>query len=241
MEGSHRSHRRHKKRSAGKLSLAGAATGVVGVVLVAAIIVLLRSIGSGGANTRAPDSGGAAVNGGAIGAARTPRTGAPLHLTTPDGFAYDVAAVRGGTSDRPLRSDATPPPAGQTYAYIDYVLTNTQQQESLLDFPGDLFVRRALVPANIRARCMPQPGVSGDMCTLPNHSAVIGYLNGCKPPVEENGDDYLPPGASYLVRVATTTAVDEVTGARDMRLYVWDARYISDRRAVEIPFPALSQ
>jgi hypothetical protein len=229
MEGSHHSHRRVKKRSAGKLGLAGAATGVVGVVLVALAIVLLRSTNSGDANTRAPDPDAGRV--------APPRTGAPLHLTTPDGFTYDAAAARGGTNDRPLPTDTTPVPAGRTYAYIDYVLTNTGDQEALLDFPGDLFVRRALVPADIRARCMPQPGVRGDMCTLPNHSAVIGYLHGSEAPVEENGDQYMPARASYLVRVATTQPVEKSVGQRDLGLYVWDARYISDRRAVEVAFP----
>jgi hypothetical protein len=238
MEGSHRSHRHRKKHSAGKLGLAGAATGVVGVLLVALAIVFLRSAGSGGANTNLPDTDGApAVNGGAVGRVAPPRIGASLHLTTPDGFGYDAAAARGGTSDRPLLADTTPPPAGKTYAYIDYVLTNTRDQDALLDFPGDLFVRRTLVPANVRARCMPQPGVPGDMCTLPNHSAVIGYLHRSKAPVEENGDQYMPPGASYLVRVATTQPVEKNVGQRDLRLYVWDARYISDRRAVEVAFP----
>lgn len=238
MQASHRSHRRRRKRSAGRLSLAGAATGVVGVVLVAVIIVVLRSTGSGGANTHVPNPDGApAVNGGAVGQVQTPRTGSRLHLITPDGFAYDVAAVRGGTNDRPLQTDTRPPQAGTTYAYIDYVLTNTQNQEDLLDFPADLFVRRTLVPANVRARCMPQPGVPGDMCTLPNHSSVIGYINSSKPPAEESGDQYMPPGASYLVRVATTQPVENALGPRDVRLYVWDARYISDRRAVEVPFP----
>ena len=238
MEGSHHSHRRRKKHSAGKLGLAGAATGVAGVMLVAFAIVLLRSADSGDANTHLPGPNGApAVNDGAVGWVAPPRTGASLHLTTPDGFSYDAAAARGGTSDRPMRTDGTPPPAGTTYAYIDYVLTNTRDEEALLDFPGDLFVRRALVPANVRARCMPQPGVSGDMCTLPNRSAVIGYLHGSKAPVEENGDQYMPPGASYIVRVATTQPVEQGVGQRDLRMYVWDARYISDRRAVEVAFP----
>jgi hypothetical protein len=238
MEASHGSHRRRKKRSAGKLSLAGAVTGVAGVILVAFAIVVLRSAGSGGANTRVPGTEGApAVTGGAVERLQAPRTGPGLHLRSPDGFAYDVAAVRGGTSDRPLRANTTPPPPGRTYAYIDYVLTNTQDQEGLLDFPGDLFVRRTFVPANSRRRCMPQPGVPGDMCTLPNHSAVIGYLNGSKPPIEETGDQYMPPGASYLIRVATTQPVERGAEQRDLQMYVWDARYISDRRAVEAAFP----
>ena len=239
MEGSHhRSHRRRKKQSAGKLGLAGAATGVVGVVLVAVVIVILRSTGSGGAKTHLPDTDGApAVSGGVVGRVAAPRTGAPLHLTTPDGFAYNVAAARAGTNDRPLRTDTTPPPAGKTYAYIDYVLTNAHDQKALLDFPGDLFVRRTLVPAKVRARCMPQAGAAADLCTLPNHSAVIGYLHGSKAPAEENGDQYMSPGASYLVRIATTQPVEKSVGQRDLRMYVWDARYFIDRRAVDVPFP----
>jgi hypothetical protein len=218
--------------------LAGAATGVAGVMLVAVVIVLLRSADSGGAGIQAPGDGGPpAVNGGLAGPARTPKTGQPLRLHTPEGFGYTVAAAHGAANDEPLPTGHTPLSSGTTYAYVDYVLSNTQGRPVLLDFPGDLFVRRDRVPATARRRCMPQPGVPGDMCTLPNHSAVIGYLDGSKPPIEDAGDRYIPPGASYLVRVATTMPVVKGLRQSGMRLFVWDARYISDRRAVEVPFP----
>jgi hypothetical protein len=238
MDPSRRSHRHRKKRSAGKLGLAGAATGVAGVMLVAVAIVLLRPADSGGAGTQGPgDEGAPSVHGDLAGPARTPRTGRPLRLHTPEGFGYTVAAAHGATNDQPLPTGHSPLSPGTTYAYVDYVLTNTQGQQVLLDFPGDLFVRRAEVPAAARRRCMPQPGVPGGMCTLPNHSAVIGYLDGSKPPVEDSGDRYMPPGASYLVRVATTMPVAKGIRQSGMRLFVWNARYISDRRAVEAPFP----
>lgn len=234
-----RSHRRRKKRSAGRLGLAGAATGVIAVVLVAVAVVLLRSIGGNGSPAvQAPGQDGApAVQGGLAGPKPAPKTGPGLHLTTPDGYSYTLAAASGGTNEQPLAAGQAPLPAGQTYAYIDYVLTNTGADKELLDFPGDLFVQRAQVPAAARSRCMPQPGVRGDMCTLPNHSAVIGFLDGSKAPVEDSGDQYMPRGASYLVRVATTLPVERTATQRDLNLYVWDARYISDRRAVPVPFP----
>jgi len=75
------------------------------------------------------------------------------------------------------------------------------------------------------------------MCTLPNHSAVIGYLNGSVAPISQDGDQYMPPGASYLVRVATDLPVSTKLKQTDMNLYIWDARYISDRKAVLIAFP----
>jgi hypothetical protein len=219
--------------------LAGAAAGVAGILLVAIAVILLRSPGSGGAGTKAPGTGGApAVNGALAGPARTPKTGPALALRTPEGFRYTVAAAHGATNDQPLPAGHRPPRAGTTYAYIDYVLTNTHGDEVLLDFPGDLFVRRAQVPEAARARCMPQPGVPGDMCTLPNQSSVIGYLRGSKPPVEDSGDQYMPAGASYLVRVATTMPVVKGLRQSEMMLFVWDARYISDRRAVEVAFPS---
>jgi hypothetical protein len=239
MRATHRSHRHRKKSSAGKLGLAGAATGVVGVMLVAIIIVMLRSTGSGDAGTQTPgDDGAPSVHGGLARPVKTPRTGPALPLRTPDGFSYSVAAARGGTSDQPLPTEGEPLSVGTTYAYIDYVLTNTGGQQALLDFPGDLFAQRSQVPANARARCMPQPGVPGSMCTLPNRSAVIGYLNGSKPPIEDSGDQYIPPRASYLIRVATSLPVNEGLQQSDVNLFVWDARYISDRRAVPVDFPS---
>ncbi|HEY7489228.1 MAG TPA: hypothetical protein VH912_32625 [Streptosporangiaceae bacterium] len=209
-------------------------------MLISAAIVLLRSTGGGHSpSLQGPGEDGApAVQGGLAGPVPAPKAGPALRLTTPDGYSYTVRAVRGGTNEQPLPAGHSPLPAGQTYAYIDYLITNTGSDKALLDFPGDLFVQRRQVPAAARVRCMPQPGVQGDMCTLPNHSAVTGYLNGSKPPIEDSGDQYMPPGASYLVRVATTMPVERTATQNDLHLYIWDARYISDRRAVGVDFPS---
>jgi hypothetical protein len=235
MEPRHRSHRRTKKRNVGKLGLAGAVTGVAGVAVIAMAIVILRpDAGGGGADAHAIGRGGAPVVEGRV---RPPETGSTLSLRTPDGFGYSVGAARGGTDNQPLAGTSTPPPSGTTYAYIDYVLTNTQSRKALLDFPGDLFVKRDLVPADVRGRCMPQAGTPEDMCTLPNHSTVIGYLGDARAPIEDSDDQYLPSRASYLVRVATDLPVDKALTQDDLGLYVWDARYTGDRRAIKASFP----
>jgi hypothetical protein len=47
----------------------------------------------------------------------------------------------------------------------------------------------------------------------------------------------MPAGASYLVRVATDLPVSTDLTQGEMNLYIWDARYISDRKAVLLAFP----
>ncbi|WP_103939010.1 hypothetical protein [Thermomonospora echinospora] len=164
-----------------------------------------------------------------------PRTGPTLSVTTPEGYGYGLGAARTGTAGKPL-SRSTAAPSGTAYAYAEYVLTNNQQQPVLLDFPADLFLPLKYVPSAARQRCMPQPGVPKDMCTLPNHSQVIARLNGSAAPIVQDGDALMPPGASYLVRIATDLPVDPRVG-EEIRLYVWNARFTSDRRGIEVPLP----
>ena len=137
-----------------------------------------------------------------------------------------------------LPKTETAPPSGSTYAYIDYVLTNTGTKPALLadPYPGDLFLPKSLVPAADQDRCMPQPGVKDGYCTLPNDSKIIAYLNGSTPPVTQNGSQFMPVGASYLVRVATNVPVSTTVKRSDLSLYVWQAVYIPDRKAVAVPF-----
>jgi hypothetical protein len=233
--GSHR--RRRKKSNAGRIGIAGALAGVLGIAAIAIIIVMLRSSSHhapapvrAGIGQDAPSPSGEAK------AVSTPKTGATLSIANTDGYAYGIGAARGGTNNSPLPKTSAPP-NGSTYAYADYVLTNTGQRPALLDFPADLFVKKSLVSTEAQARCMPQAGAPDDMCTLPNHSAVIGYLNGSGAPVSQDGDQYMPPGASYLVRVATDLPVSTELQQINMNLYIWDARYISDRKAVLVAFP----
>jgi hypothetical protein len=234
MSNSYRSHRRRKKSSAGKLGLAGALTGAVGIAAVAVGIVLLRP-GPDDGKTATPTL--ASQGDGAAGNAPSPQAGPTLSVTTPEGYGYGLAAARAGTNTKPLPT-SSPAPSGSTYAYADYVLTNTQKRPVLLDFPADLFLPKSEVPAEALDRCMPQPGVPSNMCTLPNHSRVTARLSGAKPPISENGDTLMPAGASYLVRIATDLPVKDGLKTDNVKLYVWDARFTSDRKGIELSFPS---
>jgi len=166
----------------------------------------------------------------------TPKTGPPLTVTTATGDTYTVAAAAGGTDDAPR----TPPPTGHAYASVDYVLSNALDRQVLLDLtnlPGDLFIRRSLVPVSEQPVCMTQAGVPGNMCTLSDTSRIIGYLAGSKPPVQQEGDLYMPPHASYLIRISTDSALSDQIRQQDVGLYVWRAYYITDQQAHHLPFP----
>lgn len=232
----YRSHRRRKKSSAGRLGLAGALTGAVGIAAVAGGIVILRPGGDSAEEPTRPASAGqgeAVPRGPSV---PEPKTGPPVNFTTPEGYGYSLAAVKAGTDARPLGA-TKPPPSGTTYAYADYVLTNSQRRPVLLDYPADLFVMKAQVPASVQERCMPQPGIPDDMCTLPNHSKITARVGESKPPVDENGSKMIPAGASYVVRIATDLPVNDDLSADGLRLYVWNARFTSDRKGIRLAFP----
>jgi hypothetical protein len=203
---------------------------------VAVLVVLVRAHGDH--PTSAPRTAAARTATHGAGSLSRLKTGSQLDVSTPDGYSYSLAAVKAGTAERPLADTTTRPTTGTTLGYADYVITNTGTDAALLDFPADLFVKRSRVPASVLAkdRCMPQPGAPSDMCTLPDHTDVVNTL-GFAPPRSENGDQYIPAGASYLVRVATDMPVDASISPHDMRLYVWNPRFVPDRRAVEVPFP----
>ena len=236
---SHRSHRRKKKSNKGRLGLAGAVTGVVGIAAIAAGIVVFRPDGdsaSGGADPARPasvDRRDAEAEGPS---AAAPKSGQPVNFNTPEGYGYSLAAVKAGTDRRPLGATKAPP-SGTTYAYADYVLTNSQRRPVLLDYPADLFLPKAKVPKDMRERCMPQPGIPDDMCTLPNHSKITARVDDAKPPVDENGSAMIPAGASYVVRIATDLPVDDAVSEDDLRLYVWNARFTNDRKGIRLSFP----
>ncbi|MGH3391231.1 MAG: hypothetical protein ACRDOO_20380, partial [Actinomadura sp.] len=184
------------------------------------------------------DAGASAPGEGTAGipAGTAPPAGWPLDVVTPDGYRYTMAAISAGIRDRPWAA-GTPSPAGAVYAYADYVLSNTQKRPILLDFPADLFVRRAMVPESALSRCMPQPGVPGDMCTLPNQAQIVLRLRDSPAPIVKGADTFIPPGASYLVRVITDLPVKKKAGRDDMTLYVWNVRFTTDRKAIEVAFP----
>lgn len=231
----HRSHRRRKKSHAGRLGLAGALTGAVGIAAVAGAIVYLRP-GTGERESTRPTLASQGDTGPQGASVPAPKAGPPINFTTPEGYGYSLAAVMAGTNRQPLGA-TTAPPSGTTYAYADYILTNNQRRPVLLDFPADLFMPKAQVPQDAQERCMPQAGIPDDMCTLPNHSKITGRIDGSKPPIEESGSAMMPAGASYVVRIASDLPVKEDLSADDLRLYVWNARYTSDRKGIRLAFP----
>jgi hypothetical protein len=236
MPGSHRTHhRRTSKSNAARLGLAGAVAGAIAVGAIAASVVMLGPHGSDRDRPIVGTAGDAADGGAAPSGvpARIPAgTAAPagpvLSVTTPDGYRYSMAAVAAGTRE---------PVAGSVRAYADYVLSNTQNRPILLDFPADLFIRRAMVPKTALGRCMPQPGVPGDMCTLPDQAQIVLRLRNSKEPIVNGADTFIPPGASYVVRVTTDLPVKKNAVRDDLRLYVWNVRFTTDRKAIEVAFP----
>ncbi|MFD0686579.1 hypothetical protein [Actinomadura fibrosa] len=230
------SHRRRKSSGAGRLGLAGALTGAVGIAAVAAGIVYLRPGAGDGDRTARPSLASQGDAGAAVATTAAPKAGPPLNFTTPEGYGYSLAAVRAGTDRHPL-GPTEAPPSGTSYAYADYILTNNQRRPVLLDYPADLFMPRSRVPASARERCMPQAGIPAGMCTLPNHSKVTARLDGSKPPFDDAGDTMMPAGASYVVRIASDLPVEDGVSAKDLRLYVWNARFTSDRKGIELALP----
>src|SRR5262249_23501932 len=147
-------------------------------------------------------------------------------------------AIKAGVTTQPLTKGGTPAPSGGAFAYADYTFTNTGSTPALLDFTAaDLFVKRTQVPDGSQARCMPQPGTPDDMCTLPNSATILGATNGSKAPTVQNGDQYMPPGSSYVIRVQTTLPVNPSTTQAELSVYVWQARFIANRKAVLAAFP----
>lgn len=232
---SSRHRERRQKERAGRRN-GFIAAGVLGLAaLVAGGLLLLPGSGDGkdGPAVVAPSAG----EGTSQGQPALPRRGAPITVGTADGSKYRIEAVTGRTSDNVASLQSSSPPSGGTFAYVEYVLSNPSSQKVLLDFPGDVFVKKNLVLAKGRGRCMPQAGVPEDMCTLPIKSEVVRRLAGGPLLAGDGGDQYMPPGASYLVRATVAVPVDEHLTRRDMGLYVWKQLYMADQLAKQAPFP----
>ncbi|MEO3783120.1 hypothetical protein ABGB12_07315 [Actinocorallia sp. B10E7] len=214
MTGSHRSAgSRRKKSNTGRIATAAALTAVLGAGAVCAVVLIVKE-GETSPAARSP-----AVTGSP--SVPAPEAGEPVALTSTDGFTYRIAAVGGGRKVN-----------GQ--AYIDYTITNTGPGKAPMERPGDLFLDRGKTLSG--SRCMEQPGAEKGKCTLENSSTIIGYVDGAPPLVVEGADEYIPAGASYLIRISTRERVKELT-RQDLALYVWDVRFIEDRKARLIPFP----
>ncbi|MWA06944.1 hypothetical protein F8568_042715 [Actinomadura sp. LD22] len=208
---------------------------VLAAAVTAGLVLLPRSGDGKGGEGPAPAS---AEQRPAGGQARLPRTGTPIEVGTADGSKYRLAAVGGGVSDDGVVTTfQSSPPSGTSFAYIEYVLTNPTDHKVLLDFPGDVFLKRALVTKAAQGRCMPQAGVSEDMCTPPTQSRVVRRLAGGDLIPGDGGDKYLSPGASYLVRATVDVPVARRLTKADMGLYVWKQLYMADQLAKQVPFP----
>lgn len=150
----------------------------------------------------------------------SPASGEPMTLSDTEGNSYTIAAVDAGRDEN-----------GRAYA--EYVIANTGDAQAPLETPGDLFVSKTKSKATA---CMEQPGAPTTMCTPPNSTEVLGPLEGSPDIVSDGVDEYMPAHAEYLVRITTDDEVDELA-ASDLGLYVWDVRFIKDRKARLIPMP----
>ncbi|MEO5874065.1 MAG: hypothetical protein ABIS86_01100 [Streptosporangiaceae bacterium] len=223
MSGNHRNvagSRRKPKKNTGLIALAGVLVTALVVVAIAAAMFVLGSSGdqSDALSSRptgtVPDEAEVKTN--------APQGGGPpMTLTSTNGFKYSVSALDGQVAD------------GK--AYIDYVLTNVSGTEALLEEPGDLFVTKTKVTD--QSKCMPQPGADANMCSVPNTTRIVAVVGASKPPVTREGDRYMPDGAAYKLRITTDNDVDASVTRKDLKLYVWDARFISDRYAHQVTFP----
>lgn len=206
--------------------------------MIAAIIAVLRVVGGDGGDRSATAAGSTGQGDDFVGRVNRPTAvGKPLTVNTPEGFVYRLEAAGGGSSPD-LEPEGVPAAAGQTFAYVDYVLTNTGREPALLDFPPDVFLRRSVVPVTGQDRCIPRVGAAKDVCALPSHSKVVGRLGDSPvPETDESGDTYIPAGASYLVRAAVDLPMPAKVGQDDLSLYVWGVRFTGDRLARPVVFP----
>ncbi|MQY04317.1 hypothetical protein [Actinomadura macrotermitis] len=225
-------HRVRKQEQGGRRTglIAAAATAVVVAAGAVGGLLFLPGSGEGGDAAVQPARTAAEAEG------PEPRTGKPVEVGTADGSRYRIAAVGGGTDDGVSPQQAAPSP-GMKLAYVEYVLGNPTRQKVLLDYPGDVFVKRALIPANARGRCMWQTGVPEDMCTPPTKSEVVRRLTGGALQDGDGGDKYLPPKSSFLVRATVEVPVDKRLKRGDLRLYIWKKLYVEDQYAREASFP----
>jgi hypothetical protein len=209
-----RARRRGGAARAGMLLAAGALVGALGLGAF-----LAWPSGKGGEGAQAQQT--------TVPAATVPRPvhGPEMELRSTDGYTYRIAAVEGGTEEI----------NGEKYAYIDYILSNGQEQPVPLEKPGDLFIDRDKAPKGVP--CAGQPGAPEDRCTVENTTAVTAVLQGSQPILVVDGEESLAAGSSYLLRVRTQSPVQEKVTADDLGLYVWEVRFISDRKARHLEFP----
>lgn len=211
-----------------------------GLLAALGVVVLAGLVTAGVVLTSGPAGGGGAVAdepGTHSDSAELPPAGTPVEVGTADGFRYRLAAVATGFSRRAQSASGVQRSSGRGYPYVDYLLTNPTGEKALLEYPGDIFVRRGLVDPSARARCEPQGGIPAALCTPPTTSAVVRRLAGGELVPGDGGDKYLPPRSTYLVRVTVRVPVDRRVTRRDIALYVWEQIFVGTEPAKRVPFP----
>lgn len=183
--------------------------GVVGIAAIGTAIYVLRS------ESPAPEQ---KVSPQPVAAAPAPavETGEPLELTNTEGFTYTVGAIKAGVDERQR-------------AFIDYLITNTSGKQAPVEAPGQLFLPRVLADSD---RCADQEGAAPGTCSPPT---TVKLLEGKT--VREGSDKYMPVGAAFVVRTFTTGPVSPKARPSDLKLYVWNVRFIRDRIAKPVPLP----
>ncbi|GAA4064585.1 hypothetical protein [Actinomadura miaoliensis] len=230
--------RRGRRRSGRRAGVLAACAMAVAAVLIGAGVLLMPGLRDGNPRAGNPRDGGGATPEVSRTVAARLRAGSPVDVGTADGSRYRLQAVTGGLGDGAVTTQQSSQPPHKSFPYIDYILSNPTGDRVLLDFPGDVFVRRNLVAARDRGRCVWQAGVPETMCTPPTRSEVVRTLSGGALIVGDGGDRYMPPRSSYLVRATVEVPVDRRLRRGDLRLYVWKQLYMADRPAREAPFPA---
>ncbi|TDC46844.1 hypothetical protein E1281_27190 [Actinomadura sp. KC345] len=213
-------------------------TGRNGILAVAGVLVVAGLVAIGLVLTPGSEDGGAEADEAAGPNAENvelPEAGTPVEVGTTDGFRYKLAAVSSGLDEEAATQSA--PPSGTSYPYIDYLLSNPTNNEVLLEYPGDVFVKRNLVAPSGRSRCEPQTGVPESWCTPATGSKVVQRLAGGELVKGDGGDQYMPPGSTYMVRITVQVPVQRDVGPTDMSLYVWRQLYMADKPAKHVPFP----
>ncbi|RFU38850.1 hypothetical protein DZF91_25515 [Actinomadura logoneensis] len=226
--------RREQRGRAGRRKGLLAGAGLL-VVLAAAVGAFVLMPGSDGGKGEGDPSAGASrsvpTRSGPM-----PKTGTTVSVATADGDRYQLGVVDTGTSEGTATQQTTAP-SGYGFAYVEYVLSNPGREKVLLDFPGDVFVKRSRVESSGRARCMPQVGAPEDMCTPPTHSDVVRSLRGGQLVAGDGDDKYMPPGSAYLVRATVDVPVEKQLKTGDLRLFIWKRLYMGDQDAKEAPLP----
>jgi hypothetical protein len=148
------------------------------------------------------------------------KTGQPLEATSIDGVSFRFAGVRPVVDGRSVGAE--------------YTVTNVGTQEALFEMPVDLFVRNDRLPEGTPCN---HHGAPSGSCSPRNKSSVVGPV-GTSPQLRKEGADlYMPPGASYLVRVTTVVPMELGVSAGDVSLTLWSSRFYRDQVGRPVPFP----